>query len=158
MRYIGGSTAALLASYARDYVYLRQQRSTDQPSNWMRKITEDAVLANVMTPQAKELLEDEREMPALMRIYRANATALTKYRPKQKYHGRIDLYRTKDHAAKRHNQALEWDRATTGEVVVHAVGGTHMTIMRSPHVEQLARLIQVRLEEIEVTGSKEASV
>ena len=149
VRFFGASTIKSLTSYLRDYIYLRQERSKEKSSSWMRRIAEDAVISKVMTPEARESLESEMQVPELMRIYRANATALSKYRPGEPYHGRVDLFRTTDHAAKRHNHALEWDQATTGRVVVHDVGGTHMTIMRSPHVGQLAKLIKQRLERID---------
>lgn len=149
VRFFGASTVKSLFSYTRDYIYLRQERSKEQTSSWMRRIAEDAVISKVMTPEARQFLNNEMQVPELMRIYRANAVALSKYRPDQPYHGRVDLFRTSDHAAKRHNHALEWDQATTDQVVVHDVGGTHMTIMRSPHVGQLAKLIKQRLDQIE---------
>ena len=149
VRFFGASTAKSLISYLRDYAYLRQTRSAQKSSSWMRRITESAVISKVITPEAQSFLETEMAVPELMRIYRANASALSAYRPKSDYRGRIDLFRTEDHAAKRHNQALEWNSATTGEVVVHRVSGSHMTIMRSPHVERLALLLRTRLTEIE---------
>jgi len=88
-------------------------------------------------------------MQELMQFYRANTIALSKYRPTGSYQSSVDVFRTDDHNMNRHNDSLEWDTATSGHVEVHKIGGTHMTILRSPHVEQLSLAMKARLAEVE---------
>jgi len=149
VQFFGLSTIKSLGSYTRDYFYLRGKAQGTKQSSFMRTVVEKAVISKVISPQAQELLNAERAMPEMMRIYRANAYALSKYQPSRTYRGPIDLFKTPDHDMKRHSDCLQWDEATTGRVIVHRVGGTHMTIMRSPHVVKLAALLNARLNEAE---------
>ncbi len=58
-----------------------------------------------------------------------------------------------DHNMNRHNNSLEWETATSGQVKAHKISGMHLTILRSPHVEQLSAAMKVRLDEVEIRES-----
>lgn len=145
MRFFGASTIKNLSSYLKDYVYLRQKSPDGKKASWMGNIVENAVISKIISPEAKKVFMDQPHLPELMKVYRGNAAALAKYKPGSSYKGKIDLFRTEDHNMKRHNSTLEWETMTHGRVLVHKIGGTHMTILRSPYVEKLAELIKKHL-------------
>lgn len=145
MRFFGASTIKNLSSYLKDYMYLRQKTPENTKSSWIGNIVENAVISKIISPEAQEVFRDQPDLPELMKVYRGNASALAKYKPSRSYRGRIDLFRTEDHNMKRHNNSLEWETMTHGRVRVHQIGGTHMTILRSPYVEKLADLIKKNL-------------
>lgn len=145
MRFFGASTIKNLSSYLKDYMYLRQKTPENKKSSWIGNIVENAVISKIISPEAQEVFRDQPDLPELMKVYRGNASALAKYKPNRSYMGKIDLFRTEDHNMKRHNHSLEWETMTHGRVRVHKIGGTHMTVLRSPYVEKLADLIKKNL-------------
>lgn len=149
LRFFGLSTFKNLLSYLRDYIYLRSKSSGKKKRPFLRNLIDHAVIGKVLSPEAQQQFAEQPGMQELMQFYRANSVALSKYRPKGLYQSNVDVFRTDDHNMNRHNDSLEWDTATSGRVNVHKIGGTHMTILRSPHVEQLSVAIKGRLTEIE---------
>jgi len=153
IRFFGFSTLSNLFSYLRDYVYLRSQATHDKTrgkqSSFFRNLIQRAVIAKVLSPEAQQSFSEQPDMSELMQFYRANTVALAQYKPTRTYQGRIDVFRTDDHNMKRHNTSLEWETMTYGQVQVHQTSGTHMTVLRSPHVEQLSTQINDRLKQIE---------
>ena len=145
MRFFGASTIKNLSSYLKDYMYLRQKTPENKKSSWIGNIVENAVISKIISPEAQEVFRDQPDLSELMKVYRGNASALAKYKPNRSYLGKIDLFRTEDHNMKRHNHSLEWETMTHGRVRVHKIGGTHMTVLRSPYVEKLADLIKKNL-------------
>lgn len=145
MRFFGASTIKNLSSYLKDYLYLRQKTPENKKSSWIGNIVENAVISKIISPEAQEVFRDQPDLPELMKVYRGNASALAKYKPNRSFRGKIDLFRTEDHNMKRHNHSLEWETMTHGRVRVHKIGGTHMTVLRSPYVEKLAELIKKNL-------------
>ena len=149
VRFFGFSTFKNLLSYLRDYFYLRSKSPDNNKHSFFRNLIDHAVIGKVLTPEAQQQFAAQPGMQALMQFYRANTVALSKYKPTRSYQSSVDVFRTDDHNMKRHNDSLEWDTATSGRVNVHKIGGTHMTILRSPHVEQLSVAMNARLTEID---------
>lgn len=147
LRFFGFSTFKNLLSYLRDYIYLRSKSADNKKRSFLSNLIDHAVIGKVLSPEAQQQFADQPGMQELMQFYRANTVALSKYRPIGTYQSTVDLYRTDDHNMNRHNHSLEWETATSGKVNVHVIGGTHMTILRSPHVEQLSAEIKMRLDE-----------
>jgi thioesterase domain-containing protein/acyl carrier protein len=147
LRFFGFSTFKNLLSYLRDYIYLRSKSADNKKRSFLSNLIDHAVIGKVLSPEAQQQFAEQPGMQELMQFYRANTVALSKYRPTGTYQGTVDLYRTDDHNMNRHNHSLEWETATSGKVNVHIIGGTHMTILRSPHVEQLSAEIKMRLDE-----------
>jgi len=72
----------------------------------------------------------------LYRLFAAHVRALLRYVPRA-YDGRLSLYRVPREEANGHD-ALGWKRLALGGVEVREVPGTHFTVLREPHVAELA--------------------
>jgi thioesterase domain-containing protein len=64
------------------------------------------------------------------------------------YDGSVTLLRTAGHTAEgEHRALLGWDTVSTGAVRVHAIPGNHLTLLRHPHIVEVANVIQTVLDE-----------
>lgn len=121
--------------------------------------------------QAQHLLPDDVEserVRALMEIYQTHARALLNYKP-QPYMGKLVVFRpvearpdieTRLHAngsgqkveksldasQSMRSAYLGWDKLARGGVDIIALPGDHYSIMRDPHVQYLARMLQQTIE------------
>ena len=82
----------------------------------------------------------------MLRVLQASSQAALSYRP-QVYSNRITLFRTSEQATKAHRfSTMGWNQLTIGEVEVHQVSGNHLTVLRQPHVQVLAKQISMCIE------------
>ncbi|HYO14557.1 MAG TPA: alpha/beta fold hydrolase, partial [Thermoanaerobaculia bacterium] len=79
----------------------------------------------------------------LVRVYRANETAFTRYRPAP-WAGRTLLIRAAEGVMRR-DPTLGWDGLLTGELETVTVEGTHQTILLEPGFKDLVRVLRERL-------------
>jgi thioesterase domain-containing protein len=87
------------------------------------------------------------QVRALLEVYRANHRVLLDYTP-GRYAGTVTLFEAAGTAADpRFDAALGWRPYVSGGVEVHEVPGSHFTIMREPHVGELARLLREGIAE-----------
>jgi polyketide synthase PksJ len=72
--------------------------------------------------------------------------ALSKYKPGS-YDGRVLFFQAKDRFFRNNDLCLgsTWKEVVKGEVEVHEIPGSHINMMASPHVENLADLIEKNL-------------
>jgi thioesterase domain-containing protein len=86
------------------------------------------------------------EIELHLAVVEANLAAHQHYRAKP-YDGNVLLFRPQESlAAALPNAASQWQRLVTGELQVHDTPGNHYTMLKSPHVEVLARQIAESIE------------
>jgi len=149
VRFFGGSMLRNILSYTRDYCYLKSRSKDKEESGYIWSLLERSVIAQVIPPEARKSFAEQPGIREILKLYKANIDALSSYRPPLVCQARIDLFRTADHAKRRHSEALGWEKATLSNAVVHRLPGDHMTILRPPFVEGLALAMAARLREIE---------
>ncbi|HEX3252992.1 MAG TPA: amino acid adenylation domain-containing protein, partial [Pyrinomonadaceae bacterium] len=108
-----------------------QQLATDEQ---LAYVMQQAKLAGVV-PSASALAEITR----LFRVYQANVRALFNY-VASRYDGSITLFIPSE--SDRTEQLKGWRALAKGGVELHEVAGTHYTMLREPHVNELAQLLK----------------
>ena len=102
----------------------------------------DAILTSIIElAQGDGLLPPDFGLAAARRhleVFRANAAASCEYRPRI-YPGPIALFRAADAPVNGDDPDLGWGGLAAGGVTVHAVPGTHHTLVREPHARALAQ-------------------
>ncbi|MET0395341.1 MAG: amino acid adenylation domain-containing protein, partial [Longimicrobiaceae bacterium] len=100
------------------------------------------------TARAAGLLPKDLELARIQQLYgifRINLQAMFAYRP-EGYGGDVTLLRAagKNKLMNRlfGKKAYGWEQVVRGELEVRTVPGTHYTMMRTPHVEKLAREVE----------------
>jgi thioesterase domain-containing protein len=86
----------------------------------------------------------------LYRVYMANMRATENYRP-QPFNGRVVLFGSVEQQAK-HEQGSEGEGFCRGPLERHCLGGNHITLMRQPHVRELAKRLNACLNGEEPAG------
>jgi amino acid adenylation domain-containing protein len=101
----------------------------------------EQVLAMIRGIEAPHLLPESRadEVLALIAVRAANVRAQEGYRP-GRYPGRLTYFRTagSGHADAHAPGLAFWSALADGGTVVHAVSGSHGSILHEPHVERVA--------------------
>jgi thioesterase domain-containing protein len=93
------------------------------------------------------VLSQDVELPQvarLLRIFKANAHALQRYRP-QPSDCPITLLAAEERLSPDHDVSAGWG-SLSGRVEVYQVPGNHYTIVREPHVRELAQHLDACLE------------
>jgi thioesterase domain-containing protein len=83
----------------------------------------------------------------------ARAQDATRYRPRRGYHVPLAVFRAEEKNDAGHpevgaliaDDTLGWNRFTSGPVAACRVPGTHLTLVREPHVDVLASQLRPRL-------------
>ena len=85
---------------------------------------------------------------SLTAVLQANTQAIFHYTPGF-YDGTITLLRTYSSVGGSQAQELTlgWQQFSSQAVEVHFLPGRHLTLLRSPHVQQLAETLQTCLQE-----------
>ncbi len=114
---------------------------------FLRVRAENIVVRLIGTTAYRWSLRLQRPVLPLLRDHgRALAQAARCYRPPI-YPGPITLFRARQPGKPPLGGAtMGWDRVATGDVVVYDVLGEHLSIMREPQVEELARQLRVCLD------------
>jgi thioesterase domain-containing protein len=153
-RFFTGSVARGLAPYAVEYFDL-MARAPREPGGaarvreslargWermrrgglLRELWDEAALSRVMPGDSRLLLREPGIAP-MVRLARAHQRAMMDYRPTGRLQQRILLWRTEAHA-RGFAPDLGWGALSAAGVEVREAPGDHMSLLRPPHVEQVA--------------------
>ena len=86
---------------------------------------------------------------ALPKVFWANSKASIDYKPSL-YAGKIRLFCTEESLRTFKNsqdRSWGWQSLTTGDVEVYQIPGNHMTLVKQPHVQVLAKQLEICLNE-----------
>jgi len=84
---------------------------------------------------------------ALVQSLKSHIQATKAYIP-QPYRGRATLFRASEEAvADSQDLTLGWEKLATEGVTLHWVPGNHLTMVREPHVQVLAKQLRACLEQ-----------
>jgi thioesterase domain-containing protein len=86
----------------------------------------------------------------LYKVYMANMRATSNYRP-QPFDGRVVLFESVEQQAK-HEPGSKWEGFCRALLERHCLGGNHITLMRQPHVKELAKRLNACLNGKEPAG------
>jgi amino acid adenylation domain-containing protein len=73
------------------------------------------------------------------------------YRP-ARYPGRVDLYVADASRREANAPCLGWSSRVEGQLVQHAVEGSHGLMVKPPRVREIAHMLQQRLDELDAAG------
>jgi thioesterase domain-containing protein len=145
--------------YVRDYFYLKtvaEKENGHRPSGLarflhrlrslesLRSVVEGAAIASVVPRESRLVMLHPPEVRSMLRALRENGRAMSSYTAAP-YAGRVTLFRTGDASNGGKDPGLGWGEITQG-VEVRWIPGNHMTLLRSPHVEVLAKSLRESLE------------
>ena len=120
-------------------VELREPFLRALPEDQM-KVVLDVLVREDVLPQGA----GESELERMLEIFTRNAIALESYRPRP-IHQRIVLFTAASGEAPE-QLAGQWRSLTTAGLDVHPVSGDHYTILKPPHVSEIASLLAHHLE------------
>jgi acyl transferase domain-containing protein/thioesterase domain-containing protein/acyl carrier protein len=135
--------------YVYDYFYLlnnpNQQQNPDrsslQPSYW-RNFFNPLNIARATGRMVKLMKLRQPAVKRLLRIIEINNNALLKYVPSV-YSGHITLLRTGEFSPENELQKTwGWEKLTEEKVEVYQIPGTHMNLLRQPHIVTLAEILK----------------
>ena len=110
--------------------------------NWKQ-----AVMVSILSQESKQKSWRELTIPSMFTVFQANSQATLSYVPKI-YPHRITLFRSGEKLSTNHQDpTLGWSDLTTAQVEVIRVPGNHLTMLRKPCVEVLARQLNTLLGE-----------
>jgi thioesterase domain-containing protein len=117
------------------------------------RLDRDEQLAHVLEHARRSgMLAPDLELPDLRRqlsVFAANLRAATRYQP-ARYAGRVTLLTASEGGPANVTNAARWDGLVPGGVDHRAVPGSHHTMLRAPHVEEVARQLAGALEAADV--------
>jgi len=129
----------LLANFAHDLGLSvdRLQLSTDElakldAEELLSYTLQRAIEARIVPPNF-QLAQAQR----LFEVFKANVQAMQSYRPKASSQ-RVTLIKAADRLTVETDETMGWGALTSGEIEIHTVSGNHFTIVREPHVKNLA--------------------
>ena len=128
--------------YVTDYwrLYLQSDNST------MTARDDRPRFAGAIARRVKRLSSLIASIGPLAAVLRGNMQAFLDYTPKL-YNGEITLLRTESSVGKWvGDPTLGWQEFSRQAVQVHFVPGHHLTLLRSPHVQKLAEILQTCLD------------
>jgi thioesterase domain-containing protein len=115
------------------------------PKEELRRMDPDARLALVFDRmQAEGILPPEYDLGYALRrreVWRAHHLAVQRHAP-EPYPGPVVLFQAQDNPPEsRFDPVLGWGRVAQGGLTIHPVPGTHASIVRSPQVDAVARIL-----------------
>jgi len=109
-------------------------------------LMEQAAIANLMSQESKPQILRELTIRPMFPVFQANSQATLSYAP-QPYPKRITLFRTSIEVTKNpDNPTLGWNELTPEGVDVHLVPGNHLTMLKIPNVQVLAKQLKRWIE------------
>lgn len=128
-----------------DYLSLRITPSSPQKHNILTRWY-CSVITDLMPEEFRLRLLDELTILPMLRVFYANSKAAYHYAPKF-YSDKITLLRTAESTGKAaQDLTMGWSQLAK-EVEVHSMPGNHLTMLRQPHVQQVAAKIQACIEQ-----------
>jgi len=118
--------------------------------NYVRRKTWGYIRTSVRAPLRMGVPQSLKDVKAACR------QAAFRYVP-QPYPGRVTLFRASDRALRgvEEDPQAGWGEWARGGVEIHAVPGTHMSMMTEPHVRLLALEVQECLERAQMEGGQD---
>lgn len=131
-----------LRPYVGDYLSLFDSAAKPMPKSeavgWARQLTDLLNRDARFKPYSQPLIQ------AALQVYRNNLKAVSQYRPRP-YGGLITLIKATEQEV--HTSAdLGWGDLAGAGVEVIPAPGNHMTLLREPHVQTVARLLDVQIK------------
>jgi len=128
--------------------YLRQHWQPD--SSTMTAPPDSSKFPAKISSWGRRLSSSIESIGSLGMVFQANTQAMLHYTPSF-YDGKIILLRTYRSVGGSQAQelTLNWQQFSSQTVEVHFVPGRHLTLLRSPHLQQLAETLQTCLQEPE---------
>jgi thioesterase domain-containing protein len=113
----------------------------------------EAVIANSMPQESRQRILSELNIRPILRVYQANSQATLNYVP-QVYPNPITLLRTSVQSSIAHQDpTLGWSKLAGENVEVHWVPGNHLTMIKKPHVQVLAKQLRISIEKAQASGT-----
>ncbi|MBW4637352.1 MAG: amino acid adenylation domain-containing protein [Gloeocapsa sp. UFS-A4-WI-NPMV-4B04] len=109
------------------------------PHTWL-SFLERATVKYLIPQETRLRMLDELTLARMLKIFYANSRATLKYMPPQ-YPNALALFRTNEQLSKSDDPTLGWNQLTTSNVQVHCIPGNHLTMLRKPHVQVLAKYL-----------------
>jgi thioesterase domain-containing protein len=100
-----------------------------------------AEVSKIVPPGASD-----RQIRRIFEVFMANVEALYSYRPEPYEGGRISLLMAEEAIADRRRDPLDEWRRLSNDLDIVTVPGNHLTMMRPPHVQALARAMVDRMD------------
>ncbi|MEG4117287.1 amino acid adenylation domain-containing protein [Microcoleus sp. N9_B4] len=114
---------------------------------WHRWNWKQAVMVSILFQESKQKSWRELAIPSMFTVFQANSQATLSYVPKI-YPHRITLFRSGEKLSTNHQDpTLGWSDLTAAQVEVIRVPGNHLTMLRKPCVEVLARQLNLCLKQ-----------
>lgn len=125
-----------------DYITLliTPNNSQNQPSlqSWFLRWQWNTI-TRLIPAETKLRMVDELSILPMLRTFYTNSQAAYRYRP-NKYCGKVHLFRTAKPLGQIEDAMLGWNELA--EVSVYRVSGDHLTMLRQPHVQELAEQLR----------------
>jgi amino acid adenylation domain-containing protein len=85
----------------------------------------------------------------LLKFFNAHELAASNYKP-QAYPGKVTLFQAQEgEAAESSDQSLGWKDLATAGVEIHWVPGNHLSMVKKPYVQVLAKKLSICLEKVQ---------
>jgi len=103
-----------------------------------------AAIVNLMPEEPRLRLLDEITVLPMLRVFSANSQAAYRYVPKA-YPNNITLFKASEPSGDE-DSTSGWSELAAGGVEVHQVPGNHLTMLREPHVQVVAKQLRKCIE------------
>ncbi|MBE9065655.1 alpha/beta fold hydrolase [Leptolyngbya cf. ectocarpi LEGE 11479] len=145
------SSAPHIWPYVADYAHLRLagEPSAQAPDLWtfMGLLTPDNI-ARLIEQESRLMTFRQPALQGLLQVIQANTEAMLNYQPKP-YPGKITLFHADPVFGNNRQDAVTgWLKFAMQGTEVYKIPGHHFSLLRSPHVETLARKLNNCLDEV----------
>lgn len=135
--------------YVRDYGYLTAGSRAPRLRSVLgirKSFLERAAIARVVPAESRLLMYHLPTIKEMAQLFVQGLSATLRYRPSI-YAGTVTLLRTDLHSAEGvHSARLGWDTVSTRAVQVNRIPGNHLTLLRHPHLREVADVLQAVLD------------
>jgi amino acid adenylation domain-containing protein len=108
-------------------------------------LKEDATV-NLISEESQLRLLSELAIPSMLRVFYANSQAVLNYVP-QVYPKQIHFFRTKVQSTIAEKEpSLGWNQLAAEGTEIHHIPGNHLTMLRKPHIQVLAKQLKGCIE------------
>jgi hypothetical protein len=119
-----------------------------------KSFLERAAIARVVPVESRLMMYHLPTIREMVQLFVKGLGATLRYRPAL-YSGAVTLLRTDMHRAEGvHSALLGWDTVSTQVVQVHSIPGSHLTLLRQPHLPMVADILQVVLDAVHPAGEE----
>lgn len=120
----------------------------------LKNLTSKDLIERLLSSLGLNLLTETQQQRIFEEIQQ-HLKALKNYTP-DLYRGNVIFFEAKDRSL--HTQSVHlsttWESLIIGKIEIHEITGNHTTMMKTPHVENLAKLMSLHLQNIDYNGPK----